>query len=149
MLQRLEAADGRAELAAGAQVFQGGVARAIHGAHGFRAQRKKAAAGGALQQRVALARRAQQGVRTQLHLVEDQFRRAAAVDQAVAARAQTECAGATRNRLMPASSSSAPAVRADTRYRSACSPAFTTALAPSSTQPPALRSARVRTMFSS
>ena len=46
---------------------------------------------------------------------------------------------------MPSSSSSSPALRAETTNRSACSAWRTTALAPSSCQPPSMRRARVST----
>ncbi|MNV51938.1 hypothetical protein D3C71_1440040 [compost metagenome] len=51
----------------------------------------------------------------------------------------------TRKSEMPASSSTLPEVRAETRNRSACSPCGTTALAPWSTQPSPRRSAVVAT----
>ncbi|MNQ85399.1 hypothetical protein D3C85_1005610 [compost metagenome] len=94
VLQGLEAADGRAELAACAQVFQRGVAGAVHRAHGFGAQRQDAAPGGAFQQRIARAGLAQQGVGPQLDVGQRDFGGAAAVDQPVAAHRQAGRAGA-------------------------------------------------------
>ena len=73
MLQRLEAADGRAELAARAQIFQRGVAGAVHRAQGLGAQRQQAAPGGVFQQRVAGAGLAQQRRLRYAHLVQRQL----------------------------------------------------------------------------
>ncbi len=126
------------------------VFRGFHRAQAFGAQREHAAADGALQHRVALAFGAEQRVGAERHARQHDFGRAAAVDRRCSrARRRLSSSRGTRNSEMPASSSTPPAVRAETRNRSACSPCSTTALAPSSNQPSPWRSARVCTRDSS
>src|SRR5574337_461788 len=70
VLQRLEAADGHAELLAGAQVFQRIALRDLHGAQGLGAQRQQAPTDGLLQNCRTLPIGAQQRVRTDAHAVQ-------------------------------------------------------------------------------
>ena len=119
MLQRLERADGRAELLSCLQVFERGVVGVFDRANGFRAKERCRVVDNLFDQRECLTFLADQCVGRHVHVLEPNVSGAQFVDGAIGFIEIPGARASTTKTLMPPGSVSPPEVRAETINRSA------------------------------